>query len=85
MVEIETEDSTVGVATGSGRAPAAWLIRHYFSRFLDGEDGLRRNFESSPRAALRRPGGSAPEERTLLRGQFDQDQGTYGRVLRPIG
>ncbi|MGL6209499.1 MAG: hypothetical protein ACRC14_06690, partial [Paracoccaceae bacterium] len=34
VVEIETEDGTVGVATGSGGAPAAWIIRHHFARFL---------------------------------------------------
>ncbi len=38
VVEIETEDGTVGVATGSGGMPAAWLIKHHFSRFLIGQD-----------------------------------------------
>ena len=38
VVEIETEDGSVGVATGSGGVPAAWLIKHHFTRFLIGED-----------------------------------------------
>lgn len=42
VVEIETEDGVVGVATGSGGAPAAWLIKHHFARFVVGEDA--RNF-----------------------------------------
>jgi L-rhamnonate dehydratase len=43
VVEIETEDGSVGVATGSGGMPAAWLIRHHFSRFLLGEDARNIN------------------------------------------
>jgi L-rhamnonate dehydratase len=43
VVEIETEDGTVGVATGSGGHPAAWLIKHHFSRFLVGEDARNIN------------------------------------------
>ena len=43
VVEIETEDGTVGVATGSGGVPAAWLIKHHFSRFIVGEDGRNIN------------------------------------------
>ena len=43
VVEIETEDGTVGVATGSGGAPAAWLIHHHFRRFLMGEDARKIN------------------------------------------
>jgi L-rhamnonate dehydratase len=38
VVEIETAGGVTGVATGSGGHPAAWLIRHHFSRFLLGED-----------------------------------------------
>ena len=38
VVEIETESGTVGVAAGSGGAPAAWLIANHFRRFLIGED-----------------------------------------------
>jgi len=43
VVEIETEDGTVGVATGSGGAPAGWLIRHHFVRFLVGQDARNIN------------------------------------------
>lgn len=43
VVEIETEDGTVGVATGSGGVPAAWLIKHHFSRFIIGEDARNIN------------------------------------------
>jgi len=43
VVEIETEDGTVGVATGSGGAPAAWMIKHHFARFLIGEDARNLN------------------------------------------
>jgi L-rhamnonate dehydratase len=38
VVEIETESGAVGVAAGSGGAPAAWLIANHFRRFLIGED-----------------------------------------------
>ncbi len=43
VVEIEAEDGTVGVAAGSGGHPAAWLIRHHFSRFLIGQDARNIN------------------------------------------
>jgi len=43
VVEIETEDGTVGVATGSGGVPAAWMIKHHFARFLVGEDARKTN------------------------------------------
>ncbi len=43
VVEIETEGGTVGVAAGSGGAPAAWLVRHHFSRFLIGQDARNIN------------------------------------------
>jgi L-rhamnonate dehydratase len=43
VVEIETEDGTIGVATGSGGAPAAWMIHHHFARFLVGEDARKTN------------------------------------------
>ncbi|WP_375451356.1 L-rhamnonate dehydratase [uncultured Devosia sp.] len=43
VVEIETEDGTVGVATGSGGAPAAWLIKHHFARFIVGQDARNLN------------------------------------------
>lgn len=38
VVEIETESGQTGVATGFGGTPAAWLIKHHFSRFLLGAD-----------------------------------------------
>lgn len=43
VVEIETEDGTVGVATGSGGAPAAWIVKHHFSRFIVGQDARNIN------------------------------------------
>ena len=54
VVEIETEDGTVGVATGSGGPPAAWLIRHHFARFLIGEDArnINRIWDALYRASL---------------------------------
>ncbi|HWV01505.1 MAG TPA: L-rhamnonate dehydratase, partial [Devosia sp.] len=54
VVEIETEDGTVGVATGSGGAPAAWLIKHHFARFLVGEDArnINRIWDEMYRASL---------------------------------
>lgn len=43
IVEIETDDGVVGVATGTGGVPAAWLIKHHFSRFLVGQDARNIN------------------------------------------
>lgn len=43
VVEIETEDGVVGVATGSGGVPAAWMIHHHFRRFLVGQDARNIN------------------------------------------
>jgi L-rhamnonate dehydratase len=43
VVEIETEDGTIGVATGTGGTPAAWLIQHHFARFLIGQDARNTN------------------------------------------
>lgn len=43
VVEIETQDGTVGVAAGSGGTPAAWLIDAHFRRFLVGEDARNVN------------------------------------------
>ena len=43
VVEIETEDGATGVATGTGGAPAAWIIRQHFARFLIGEDARNIN------------------------------------------
>jgi L-rhamnonate dehydratase len=54
VIEIETEDGTVGVATGSGGVPAAWIIRHHFARFLVGEDArnINRIWDQLYRASL---------------------------------
>ena len=43
VVEIETEGGATGVATGFGGYPAAWLIKHHFSRFLIGQDARNIN------------------------------------------
>ena len=43
VVEIETDDGTIGVAAGSGGPPAAWLVRHHFARFLIGQDARNIN------------------------------------------
>ncbi|MBC7738686.1 MAG: L-rhamnonate dehydratase, partial [Candidatus Saccharibacteria bacterium] len=43
VVEIETEDGTIGVAAGSGGVPAGWLIKHHFARFLIGQDARNIN------------------------------------------
>lgn len=54
VVELETEDGIIGVATGSGGAPAAWLIRNHFARFLVGEDArnINRIWDEMYRASL---------------------------------
>lgn len=43
LVEIESDDGTVGVATGTGGVPAAWLIANHFSRFLADQDARNVN------------------------------------------
>lgn len=43
VVEIITEDGTVGVAAGSGGIPAGWLIKHHFARFIVGQDARNTN------------------------------------------
>ena len=43
LVEIETEDGTVGIATGTGGVPAAWLIENHFARFVVGQDARNTN------------------------------------------
>ena len=43
VVEIESADGTVGVAAGSGGAPAAWLVRNHYARFLSGQDARNTN------------------------------------------
>ena len=54
VVELETEDGTVGVATGSGGMPAAWIIKTHFARFLVGEDArnINRIWDEMYRASL---------------------------------
>ncbi|MGV3650773.1 MAG: L-rhamnonate dehydratase [Devosia sp.] len=54
VVEIETAAGHVGVATGSGGHPAAWLIANHFSRFLLGEDArnINRFWDQMYRASL---------------------------------
>lgn len=43
VVEIESEDGTIGVAMGSGGEPAGWMIKHHFARFLVGQDARNVN------------------------------------------
>lgn len=43
LVEIESEDGTVGVATGTGGVPAAWIIQNHFIRFLLQQDARNVN------------------------------------------
>ena len=43
VVEIETESGACGIATGFGGAPAAWLVKHHFTRFLLGADARNVN------------------------------------------
>jgi L-rhamnonate dehydratase len=54
VVEIETTDGAVGVATGSGGLPAAWMIRNHYARFLVGEDArnINRIWDAMYRASL---------------------------------
>ena len=40
VVELEAEDGTIGVATGTGGVPAALVISNHFSRFLLKQDGV---------------------------------------------
>lgn len=43
LVEIETEDGHIGIATGFGGPPACWLIKNHFKRFLIGTDARQIN------------------------------------------
>lgn len=54
LVELETEAGMVGLATGSGGTPAAWLIKHHFARFLVGQDArnINRIWDQMYRASL---------------------------------
>ncbi len=46
VVEIETAAGHIGVATGFGGPPGAWLILHHFRRFLVGADARNINLIS---------------------------------------
>ena len=37
VVEVEAEDGTIGVGTSTGGPPAAWLVEHHLSRFVEGK------------------------------------------------
>jgi L-rhamnonate dehydratase len=43
VVELATADGVVGVATGHGGVPAAWLIKNHFARFVLGQDARNVN------------------------------------------
>jgi len=60
LVEIESEDGTIGVATGTGGVPAAWIIGNHFSRFLNNQDARNINllWDQMYRASL--PYGRSP-------------------------
>lgn len=40
VVEIEADDGTVGMAVTTGGEPAAWIIEHHLSRFVECRDPL---------------------------------------------
>ena len=54
VVEVETEDGTVGVATGMGGPPACFLIEEHFRRFVVGSDirDIHRMWDQMYRASL---------------------------------
>ena len=54
VVEVETKGGVVGVATGFGGPPAAWLIANHFRRFVVGEDArnLNRIWDQMFRASM---------------------------------
>lgn len=54
VVELHTEKGPVGVATGFGGEPAAWLIKNHFSRFLVGQDArnINRIWDQMYRASI---------------------------------
>ncbi|WP_306120152.1 MULTISPECIES: L-rhamnonate dehydratase [unclassified Roseitalea] len=54
LVEIETEDGTIGIATGLGGDPACFLIERHFRRFLIGADirDIARLWDQMYRASL---------------------------------
>lgn len=54
VVEVEAEDGTVGVGTSTGGPPAAWLVEHHLSRFVEGKrpDQLELMWDQMWRASL---------------------------------
>ena len=54
VVELVTDDGVSGIATGQGGPPAAWLIKHHFTRFLIGEDArsINKIWDQMYRASL---------------------------------
>ncbi|NOZ33034.1 MAG: L-rhamnonate dehydratase [Alphaproteobacteria bacterium] len=54
VIELETSKGTIGVATGQGGAPAAWLIKNHFSRFIIGQDcrNINRIWDQMYRSSL---------------------------------
>src|SRR5919109_4948770 len=37
VVEVEAQDGTVGVGVSTGGEPAAWVVEHHLSRFVEGK------------------------------------------------
>jgi L-rhamnonate dehydratase len=54
VVEVEAEDGTVGVGTSTGGPPAAWLVEHHLSRFVEGKraDEIELAWDQMWRASL---------------------------------
>jgi L-rhamnonate dehydratase len=54
VVEVEAEDGTVGVGTSTGGPPAAWLVEHHLSRFVEGKraDEIELTWDQMWRASL---------------------------------
>src|SRR2546428_297016 len=54
IVGVEAEDGTIGVGTSTGGPPAAWLVEHHFSRFVEGKrpDELELMWDQMWRASM---------------------------------
>jgi L-rhamnonate dehydratase len=54
VVEVEAEDGTIGIGTSTGGPPAAWLVEHHLSRFVEGKhpDQLELMWDQMWRASL---------------------------------
>jgi L-rhamnonate dehydratase len=54
VVEAEAEDGSVGVGTTTGGPPAAWLVEHHLSRFVEGKrpDELELMWDQMWRASM---------------------------------